>query len=78
MARALLEKLFERDGGKCRYCGVAVTLPRRGVKLLTDATRDHIKPKSMGGTDALSNQVLACRECNQGKADGPARRMAID
>lgn len=30
-------------------------------------TRDHIIPRSMGGTDALENQQTLCKKCNERK-----------
>jgi 5-methylcytosine-specific restriction endonuclease McrA len=30
----------------------------------TSATREHLVPKSMGGTNAQRNIVVACRQCN--------------
>lgn len=29
------------------------------------ATVDHVVPRSYGGTNAITNLVAACRECNQ-------------
>lgn len=51
------ERIFERDGHRCIYCGSTHNL-----------TVDHIKPRSKGGDrwDA-SNCVTACRSCNQMK-----------
>ena len=69
--------VFHRDGRVCGYCGS------------TQAGRyelDHIVPKSLGGTDRVSNLVVCCRECNAEKAnktvaeflaDRPARLTAI-
>ena len=68
--------VFHRDGRRCAYCGS------------TEAERyelDHIVPKSLGGTDRVSNLVVCCRECNAAKgnrlvseflADKPARLAA--
>ena len=46
----------------CHYCRVAV-----------GNTADHIVPKSIGGTRAKWNIVMACLHCNQEKADGQWR-----
>ena len=59
-----VRKLLKRDGDRCRWCG---------IRLVADApeaawdrlTVDHIIPCSEGGTDALSNLVLACGRCNR-------------
>ena len=49
----LLEK-FERT---CVYCGA------KGVPLQVE----HVIPRARGGSDRVSNLVLACAECNQAK-----------
>jgi 5-methylcytosine-specific restriction endonuclease McrA len=46
---------------RCWYCGGTVG---RG-----QWTRDHQEPKCLGGTTDPDNLVLACRKCNEEKAD---------
>lgn len=53
----------------CCYCGGRVG--RRS------ATLDHAIPRSRGGTDDLNNLVLACRHCNEAKADRTPREYAL-
>ena len=53
--------VFERDKGRCQYCGFAV--PR------DEATYDHVIPRSRGGRTTWTNVVIACIPCNQAKAD---------
>ena len=48
------------DNHSCRYCGQCAP----DVRL----TVDHVVPKALGGTDAPSNLVAACIDCNVGKA----------
>ena len=48
------EYLLEKFGRKCIYCGA------EGVPL----NIDHIVPKSAGGSNRVSNLVLACVDCN--------------
>lgn len=48
-------RLFQRDGGKCGYCGDKAT------------TMDHIFPKSRGGTETWLNMVSSCFKCNNKK-----------
>jgi 5-methylcytosine-specific restriction endonuclease McrA len=55
-----LKKLY---GHCCARCGRR--LDRRGVR----STRDHIVPRSQGGSDRMKNMQPLCRECNQWKAD---------
>lgn len=52
--------VYKRDGGHCQYCG---------KKVGTDATLDHVLPKSRGGATSWSNVVISCRPCNFKKAD---------
>lgn len=62
------EKVWERDGYKCRYCGVDVYRVRHrpGVGLPPyAATVDHVIPKSkVGSTNNVNNLVTACKLCN--------------
>ena len=51
------EYLLEKFGRKCVYCG------RTNVPLNVD----HVVPKAAGGSNRLSNLVLACVSCNQKK-----------
>lgn len=46
----------------CAYCG-ASRLP------VEDLTFDHVIPRSRGGPSTWMNIVLACRPCNEHKAD---------
>jgi 5-methylcytosine-specific restriction endonuclease McrA len=50
-------ELVAAIGKPCAYCGDPMAAP----------TRDHIKPRSKGGTLAPHNKVLACEPCNQDK-----------
>lgn len=46
---------------RCAYCGAPL---RDGVR-----TRDHVYPRSRGGTNRRGNLIPACRECNASKGD---------
>ena len=48
----------------CRYCSVLLT--KSGP---TKATKDHVVPRSKGGSNARYNIVMACYACNQAKDD---------
>src|SRR5262245_11799506 len=58
----LRQRLRERDGDMCRYCGKAVNWQDR--KGASGATYDHIEPR---GSMDESNLVIACRGCNSKK-----------
>ncbi len=55
------EYLLEKWGRKCTYCGA------EGVPLEIE----HIKPRSKGGSNRVSNLTLSCRRCNQKKGNRP-------
>jgi len=57
------QRIYERDNFKCRYCGWD---GRKDFEswFIANFNVDHIKPKSLGGTDDDDNLVLACRACN--------------
>ena len=51
--------LLTTRGNVCSYC--------KGVSENTRLEREHVIPRSRGGTDALVNAELACRQCNLDK-----------
>ncbi len=53
--------VFKRDHFTCQYCG-----RQPGQR---DLTIDHVIPRAQGGTSTWENCVLACMECNSGKAN---------
>ena len=55
------KNIFLRDKGFCAYCGKSISLH--------NATIDHIIPISRGGKNDWKNCVLACKHCNNRKAD---------
>jgi 5-methylcytosine-specific restriction protein A len=57
----LRQKIFEKFGGVCAYCNKELSFET--------FTIDHILPKSRGGTNEFSNLTVACKKCNQEKAD---------
>jgi 5-methylcytosine-specific restriction endonuclease McrA len=58
----LREYLLEKWGRQCAYCGVS------GVRL----NIDHIRPRSRGGSNRVSNLTVACIGCNQAKSSQSA------
>ena len=53
--------LFRRDHHMCAYCG--------GEFEGRNLTRDHVHPRSRGGSNAWENSVTACESCNHRKAN---------
>ena len=52
--------VFQRDGFTCIYCG----FDGNGFNQWRQLSVDHLRPKSVGGTDAADNLVTACNFCN--------------
>jgi len=57
------EYLLKKWGRECAYCG----------KKDTPLEIEHIKPKSKGGSNRISNLSLACHDCNQTKGNSDIR-----
>jgi 5-methylcytosine-specific restriction endonuclease McrA len=60
------EYLLAKFGRACSYCATM------GVPL----NIDHIRPRSQGGSDRVSNLTLACIPCNQAKGSLPVEEFA--
>ncbi len=65
--REVRAAVWQRDGGRCRHCGVtdAVAVARTGVHL----HYDHIVPFSRNGADTEANLQLLCEHCNLKKSN---------
>ena len=72
--KVVLAKAFEKYGGTCFHCGKKF----KPAKLSQSITRDHIRPRSKGGTDFLHNLVIACGTCNRNKRDKELVRCRAD
>ena len=60
-------QLFERDLGRCIYCGLDL---KEDFDRFMMATEDHLIPSSKGGQARdLENLVLSCQTCNRLKSD---------
>lgn len=64
MQLALRDEAWEEDGIMMVHCGLC----GQAMKL-TDATIDHIIPRTQNGSDELDNLQLAHEECNYRKSD---------
>ncbi len=59
------EYLLEKWNRKCAYC----------AKTDTPLEIEHITPKSIGGSNRISNLTLACRPCNHAKGNKTAEEF---
>ncbi len=65
---AAIDALIAKDGRRCFYCARRVS--KNGTRKKGNVlTIDHVIPRALGGSDELSNLVLACEPCNKKKAD---------
>ena len=53
------EYLLDKWGRQCAYCGASNT----------PLEIEHIKPRTQGGTNRISNLAIACHPCNQQKGN---------
>jgi 5-methylcytosine-specific restriction endonuclease McrA len=53
-----IQEQYKRQKGKCYYCS---------IKLGKEYHADHVVPLSRGGSNDISNIVLACPFCNESK-----------
>lgn len=67
ISKGLRFDILNRDGFKCRYCGI----PASDTKLVVD----HVIPVADMGPTTPDNLVSACEPCNQGKK---AKALLLD
>ncbi len=63
ISESLRNQISASDKGRCCYC--LTTAANSGIPM----THDHIQPRSKGGETNFENVCLACRSCNEFKAD---------
>lgn len=69
--------IFDRDGWRCRLCGVKTPKKLRGTTDARAPELDHILPLSQGGTHTLDNVQCSCRKCNGAKGATPMGQMLL-
>lgn len=70
----LFKKLFKAQDGKCIICGRFMSPLRSNFPSNNDATREHLLPKSKGGTNR-NNILLSCYGCNTSRGSKPLKNM---
>jgi 5-methylcytosine-specific restriction endonuclease McrA len=59
------DRIFERDGYRCVYCGECFEASELSV--------DHVQPRMRGGDHSGGNLVTACTACNTKKGQRSLR-----
>lgn len=73
--RYVRQQLYNDQFGFCAYCFNKMTMaPNRG----NTCTREHVLPRSSGGSNAFSNLVGACADCNNEKGSKPLWKFLLD
>lgn len=63
--RADREAALRKQRGRCKYCLCKLSLQT--------VTRDHVIPRSAGGSNQSHNIVAACEPCNRAKGSMPVK-----
>jgi len=66
-ARADRAAALKKQEGRCKYCLCELTAKT--------VTRDHVRPRSPGGSDQRNNIVAACGRCNRLKGSISVERF---
>lgn len=61
--RLTKHNLYLRDHQVCFWCDKPLTF--------AEATKDHVIPRTLGGSHSFDNVVCACTDCNSEKGDSP-------
>lgn len=65
LRKSLRNRLIRRDGELCHYCECVMVEPVASAEVMPDTmTLEHIVPQSCGGSNEMTNLVLACSDCN--------------
>ena len=69
--RAKKANLIREFGSRCWWCECCLSRKK--------LTLDHLKPKSLGGSDSEENLRLACFSCNNSRGNSlyPPRRSVF-
>jgi hypothetical protein len=69
--------VFDRDGWRCKLCGVKTPKELRGTIDQRAPELDHIVPLSKGGAHSYENTQCLCRKCNGAKGNKPLGQLLL-
>lgn len=86
--RKRMDRLFEMQAGQCAFCGLVMATPNSVRERIAsdghwcgdlDPSLEHVVPRSRGGSNALTNLLLAHRICNEtrGNDELPERARLV-
>ena len=63
----ILRAVWNRADGACYFCNKDTYIKATNQKKMkhNTATKEHLIPKSMGGSNRIPNIKLACHKCNK-------------
>lgn len=64
-----IRKEAKTRGITCYLCGCEIDFERTNAPRFNSPTLDHLWPRNMGGKSLESNLKIACKRCNELKAD---------
>lgn len=67
---SIVEQIRTRDGDNCWLCEGKLDFNAKGNSKKAP-TKEHLKPKSLGGTDELGNLALCHPGCNKQLGNRP-------
>jgi len=70
-------RVFERDGWRCKLCGIRTPRSKRGTQADDAPELDHIIPLSRNGEHSYRNTQCTCRKCNAEKSDRPLGQLLL-
>ena len=78
--RRKLNRIIERDGTDCFYCGIVTSVEARKTLCTKNydnaaTTLDHIKTHEAGGEFVAENLVIACYGCNKKRGNKTAAKF---
>lgn len=69
LGRFTSRSVFERDGWRCRFCGIETPEALRGTVEHNAPELDHVVPLARGGQHSYDNTQCLCRACNGFKSN---------
>jgi 5-methylcytosine-specific restriction endonuclease McrA len=71
-------RIYARDGWRCVWCGCRVAIGAKArSQHLALAHLDHVRPRSLGGSNATENLITSCKRCNDRRGSMSAADFSV-